>query len=171
MQLSKHSAVRFLVGLWVWGVFVVPCSATGAFQRETLRALPGVWVVVEQVGPELAHAGVTQSALQHDTEEKIRAAGLPLLSQEECWRTPGMPWLYLTVAVSKATDTIYAATIAVSLYQEVQLLRPPALKTFGVTWDAGVHVGTVTTEELASVRQRVGALVDQFVADYQAGNR
>ncbi len=171
MQLSKRIACSVLGGLWLWGRFVVPCHATGEFQRETLRALPGVWVVIEQVGPELAQAGVTQSALQHDTEEKIRAAGLRLLSQEECWGTPGMPWLYITVAVSKATATTYAATMAADLYQEVQLVRPPALKTFGVTWDAGVQVGTVNTDQVASLRQRVGTLVDQFVADYQAGNR
>ncbi len=171
MQLSNRTAVSVLGVLGLWGVGVVPCQATGDFQRETLRALPGVWVVVEQVAPDLAQAGVTQAALQHETEEKVRAAGLPLLSQEECWRTPGMPWLYITVAVSPATETTYAATIAADLYQEVQLVRPPALKTFGVTWDAGVHVGTVKREELASVRQRVGALVEQFVADYQAGNR
>jgi hypothetical protein len=128
-------------------------------------------VVVERVAPELAQAGITQRDIQRDAEEKVRAAGIPLLSQEECWRTPGMPWLYITVALLKATDTTYAATIAANLYQEVQLMRTPHLKTFGVTWDAGVHVGAVNTEQLTSVRQSVGALVDQFVADYQAANR
>ena len=82
-----------------------------------------------------------------------------------------MPWLYITVAVLKVTDTTYAATIAADVYQQVQLLRTPPLKTFGVTWDAGVHLGAVSREQLASLRQRIGALVDQFVADYQAANR
>ena len=171
MRLIKRVAVSLLQGVWLWGTLAAPCYATGDFQRETLRALPGTWVVVEHVGPELTQTGVTQSDLQHDTEEKVRAAGIPLLSQEECWQTPGMPWLYITVALLKVTDTTYAATIAADLYQQVQLLRRPPMKTFGVTWDAGVHLGAVSREQLASLRQKVGTLVDQFVADYQAANR
>jgi len=149
MHLPKHLTVSLLHGVWLWGTLAY---AAGDFQRETLRALPGVWVVVEHVGPELTQTGLTQAELQQDTEEKIRAAGIPLLRQEECWQTPGMPWLYLTVALLKVTDTTYAATIAANLYQEVQVLRSPPLKTFGVTWDAGVHVGAVSTEQLASLR-------------------
>jgi hypothetical protein len=126
--------------------------------------------VVEQLAPELERAGVTQAHIQQETEEKLRQIDLPLLSQEECWQTPGMPWLYLTVAVFKASDTTYAATIAAVLYQEVRLTRPPQPKTFGATWDTGVRLGLLNAESLATVRQSVGSLIDKFTADYQAVN-
>jgi hypothetical protein len=154
------------VGSWV----VPACDATGDGQRETLQRLPGVWVVVEQVAPELAQGGLTAAAIQRETEETLHAAGLRLLSAEECWQTPGMPWLYITVALLKATETTYAATIAAVLHQEVQLTRLPQLKTFGVTWDAGTHVGAVSTEELPSIRRNIRALIDKFVEEYQAVN-
>ena len=149
---------------------VSQCYATGDFQRETLQGLPGVWVVIEHMPPELAKAGVTSSDLQQETEEILRSAGLRILSQEECWQTPGMPWLYITVVVLKATDAIYAATIAAVLNQEVQLTRNPQMKTFGITWDAGTHVGAVSTEQLPSIRRNIRELIDKFVEDYQAVN-
>lgn len=152
------------------GFVVPPCYASGNFQRETLQSLPGVWVVVEHVSSELTSVGVTPSGIQQDTEENLRSVGLRILSQEECWQTPGMPWLYITVALLKATDTIYAVTIAAALNQEVQLTRNPQMRTFGVTWDAGTHIGAVSSEQLPTIRHNIRELVDKFVKDYQAAN-
>jgi hypothetical protein len=81
-----------------------------------------------------------------------------------------MPWLYLTIALLKASDTTYAVTIAATLNQEIMLTRNPQIKTFGVTWDTGVHVGAVGAESLPTVRESVGSLVKKFTADYQAVN-
>jgi hypothetical protein len=81
-----------------------------------------------------------------------------------------MPWLYITVALLKATDTTYAATMAAVLNQEVQLTRSPQLKTFGVTWDAGTYIGAVSTEQLPSIRSKIRELIAKFVEDYQAVN-
>lgn len=168
--MNKRKLAILALGWWLWGVPSSQSLAEGDFQRETLRGLPGVWVVVEQLAPELKRAGVTQAQIQQEAEEKLRRIGLPLLNQEECWQTPGMPWLYLTVAVLKTNDTTYAATIAAVLYQEVRLTRTPQIKTFGVTWDTGVRLGRLSAESLLTVRQSVGDLIDQFTADYQAVN-
>jgi hypothetical protein len=81
-----------------------------------------------------------------------------------------MPWLYITAAVLKATDTTYAATIAAVLHQEVQLTRSPQMKTFGITWDAGTHLGAVSAEQLPSIRRNIRELIDKFVEDYRAVN-
>ena len=154
---------------WLWSA--VPYSfAEGNFQRDTLRGLPGVWVVVEQLPSALERTGLTQGHVHQEAEDKLRKAGVKILTQEECWQTPGMPWLYLTIALFKANETTYAVTIAATLNQEVTLTRNPQIKTFGVTWDAGVQVGAVDTESLPTIRQKVGGLVDKFVADYQAMN-
>jgi hypothetical protein len=131
MHPIKFIAVSLLQGAWLWSLLAVPCQATGDFQRETLRALPGVWVVVEHVGPELTQTGVTQADLQHDTEEKVQAAGIPLLSQEECWQTPGMPWLYLTVAVSVEGHDLRSDDSG--LIPASATAAQPPMKTFGVT--------------------------------------
>jgi hypothetical protein len=81
-----------------------------------------------------------------------------------------MPWLYITVALLKASTTTYAATIGAVLNQEIMLTRNPQIKAFGATWDAGVHLGAISAESLPTVRDSVGSLVEQFTAAYQAVN-
>jgi hypothetical protein len=166
----RISSLGLLAGLWCAALSARSHGLAADTQTETLRGLPGVWVVVEQVAPELEHAGVTQSAIQQDAETKLQHAGIRVLSREECWQTPGMPWLYLTVALLQANESTYAATIGVTLNQEVQLTRPPPLKAFGATWDAGVHIGAIEAARVASMRESVSSLVDRFIAAYRAVN-
>ena len=168
--MTRSTVTLITVVWWLWGATVSRSFAAGDFQRDTLRGLPGVWVVVEKLTPELEQAGLTQGQVHQDAEDQLRHAGIKVLTQEECWQTPGMPWLYLTIALLKASDTTYAVTIAATLNQEIMLTRNPQIKTFGVTWDTGVHVGAVGAESLPTVRESVGSLVKKFTADYQAVN-
>ncbi len=153
-----------------WGIAVWGTTAWADLRHETLRGLAGVWVVVEKLHPDIDQGGVTRSQLQADAEARLRQAGLRVLTQDECWETPGMPWLYITAGILKATDTTYAVTIEASLHQEVILARAPHVKTFGVTWDTGVNIGVVGVGQMGTVREHVGALVDRFIADYRAAN-
>lgn len=159
-----------VTGLCFWGISVAGAFARPNLQQETLRDLAGVWVVVEKLNPEIDQGGLTRDQLQTDAETQLRQAGIRLLTAGECWETPGMPWLYITVAILKASETAYAITIEVSLNQEVALTRAPHVKTFGVTWDTGVNLGVVEVENMATVRERLGALVEKFIADYRAVN-
>jgi hypothetical protein len=161
----------FIVGLCLWGASTSIGFAQTDLQRETLRGLAGVWVVVEKLNPELDQAGLTRTQLQTDAEDRLHKVGIKVLTQDECWTTPGMPWLYITVALLKASETTYAATIGTSLNQEITLTRNPQIKTFGVTWDAGVHIGTVGADSLPTVRESVGGLIDKFITDYLAVNQ
>ncbi|HEV8716098.1 MAG TPA: hypothetical protein VGX03_25140 [Candidatus Binatia bacterium] len=167
--MKKSTVAIIVVGLWLCAA-ASSSFAEADFQRETLRGLPGVWVVVEKLPAELEQSGLTQGQVQTDAEDRLRKAGITILTQEECWQTPGMPWLYITVALLKAGTTTYAATVGAVLNQEITLTRNPQIKAFGSTWDAGVHLGAIGTESLATVRDSVGSLVDKFIADYQAVN-
>jgi len=167
----KQNAIASIVaGLWLCGIAVPSSFAEADFQRDTLRGLPGVWVVLEKLPPELEQTGLTQGQLQTDAEDRLRKAGIVILTQEECWQTPGMPWLYITVALLKASTTTYAATIGAVLNQEIMLTRNPQIKAFGTTWDAGIHLGAIGAESLPTVRDSVGSLVDKFTTAYQAVN-
>jgi hypothetical protein len=169
-EMKKSILAIIVAGLWLYSVAASNCLAEADFQRETLRRLPGVWVVVEQLPAELEQTGLTQDQVQTDAEDRLRKAGITILTQEECWQTLGMPWLYITVALLKASPATYAATVGAVLNQEIVLTRNPQIKAFGSTWDAGVHLGAIGAESLATVRDSVGSLVDKFVADYQAAN-
>jgi hypothetical protein len=166
----KNTVAVIIAGLWLGSITASHSFAEADFQRETLRNLPGVWVVVEKLPSELEQIGVTQGQVQTDAENRLRKAGIAILTQEECWQTPGMPWLYITVALLKASTTTYATTIGAVLNQEIMLTRNPQLKAFGATWDAGVHLGAISAESLPTVRESVGSLVEHFTADYQVVN-
>jgi hypothetical protein len=168
--MKKNTVAVLIAGLWLCGLAISRSFAEADFQRETLRGLLGVWVVVEKLPAELEQAGLTQGQVQADAENRLRKAGIAILTQDECWQTPGMPWLYITVALLKASATTYAATIGAVLNQEVMLTRNPQIKAFGATWDAGVHLGAIGTESLPTVRDSVGSLVEQFIVSYQAVN-
>jgi hypothetical protein len=168
--MKKRIVAVIVAGLWLCGAAASAALAEADFQRETLHGLPGVWVVVEKLPAELEQTGLTQGQVQADAEGRLRRAGVPILTQEECWQTPGMPWLYITVALLKAGTATYAATVGEVLNQEIMLTRNPQVKAFGSTWDAGVHLGAVGAESLATVRDSVGSLVDKFIAAYQAVN-
>lgn len=166
----KNTVAVIIAGLWLGSIAALHSFAEADSQRETLRNLPGVWVVVEHLPADLEQSGVTQGQVQIEAENRLRKAGIAILTQEECWQTPGMPWLYITVALLQASPTTYAATIGAILNQEIMLTRNPQIKAFGATWDAGVHLGAISAESLPTVRESVGSLVEQFTADYQAVN-
>ena len=61
--------------------------------RSTLRGFSGVHVVVQPVAPQIEKEGLTTDQIQKDTEAKIRAAGMKVLSKAEFLKTPGKPYL------------------------------------------------------------------------------
>jgi hypothetical protein len=68
--------------------------------RPTLRGFSGVYVVVEPLSPQIENEGLTTDQLQKDIVEKIRTAGVKVLSKEEFFKTPGKPYLYVNASIS-----------------------------------------------------------------------
>jgi hypothetical protein len=81
----KNTVAGIIAGLWLGSIAASHSFAEAGFQRETLRNLPGVWVVVEKLPSELDQRGVTQGQVQTDAENRLRKAGIAILTQEECW--------------------------------------------------------------------------------------
>src|SRR5713101_5220756 len=97
-----------------WAVIVVLCvgavSASRASfaqttlkekQRETLRRLMGVFIVVEDIHPDAEEDGLISSQVQTDVALTLRQAGIRLLTQKEWLTTPGSPLLYVHVSTFK----------------------------------------------------------------------
>ena len=87
--------------LLVWLVSETSLAQTLEQQRETLRGLTGVAVVVEPLNAEAEQDGLQQGRLQATVEKQLRAAGIPVLSKETWSLTPGGPYLYVNVAALK----------------------------------------------------------------------
>lgn len=70
-----------------------------------LEGLGGVAVIVGEIDPELARAGLPEAGLRAHIEGKLRAGGVRVLTHAERMNTPGRPFLFLRVQhVSIASD-------------------------------------------------------------------
>jgi hypothetical protein len=99
---TPTNVCRALIGLAVlWSLLSLPalgrCADDGDFARATLRGLQGVSVLIEDVKPEMARAGLTTQQLQADVEGRLRHAGIPVLTKGQAFRLQGAPYLYVYV--------------------------------------------------------------------------
>lgn len=84
--------------LLVLFLLISPCAyAQDDFQIESLRGLKGVLVLVEALKPEIEADGLRRDSIQTDVELKLRLAGIKVLTEEECLKEPGCPWLYVYI--------------------------------------------------------------------------
>ena len=142
-------------------------------ERESLKDLPGVTVLVERFEGHAKDAGFDRQTFQTDVELKLRIAEIKVT--EDDW-----PWLYLNVnTLHRERNRSGAYNISLRLIQGVVLrsqLRSDLGKsfedalatpdTFATTWSTElVGFGTV-----AQVRDCVRDLVDMFVNDWLAVN-
>lgn len=138
-------------------------------QRETLRGLAGVAVVVEPLNAEAEQDGLQQGRLQATVEKQLRAAGIPVLSTETWSVTPGGPYLYVNVAALKKQYELYAYSIEVCLNQLVTLARDQNIRQFAETWETR-EVGTVGSDKLPTVQDSIARHVETFIAAYRTVN-
>lgn len=161
-----------LVTAWIVFTFVSPTFALDSEpNRQTLRGLQGVRVLIEDLGPEIEAMGLTKNQLQTDVEAKLRKAGIEVLTQEECFRTPGEPYLYLNINLNtgKTGDDKCSYSIDIGVIQDVLLQRDPRQKTYAVTWSTG-GVGTIEKESVIRLRDSVDDLVSVFMKAFMNAN-
>ena len=149
---------------------VMPVSADDERQRQTLIGLRGVSVVVEDLNPDTERDGLSGSTLQADVEQRLRQAGISVMTEAQAGRSPGAPHLYLKLDALKHTAGFYAYHLQLGLRQRVTLDRSPRVTRFAMTWSAPDLLGTVAWANLPSIRADVKERVDQFIKAYFAAN-
>lgn len=136
--------------------------------KETLRGLKGVFVLIEPLKPEIEKDGLTESQIQTDVELKLRLAGIKVLSKEEQVMSPGSPYLYVIPHIRKMDyNRGYLYTISVEFCQKVYLERDLKISSVATTWSTGC-LGT--DPDLNSIRTVIKDQVDIFINDYLAVN-
>jgi len=141
-------------------------------QRETLRGLQGIAVLVDMVRPEAERLGLTCEALETDTDLQLRQSGIKVISFLEMSTTPGAPVLYINANVKVRPgeiDATVAVSIVVQLKQKVSLDRDPTIHYKAPTWE-NAAVATVGRANIRQVGDAVKDLVARFINDYLAVN-
>ena len=167
---------RIFLAVFFWllmassAVFAVDSDAT----RETLRGLQGVYVIVEEIQPNIqkyaVKAGLTKEQLQKDIELRLKEVGIKVLSRDECINTPGKPVLYVSVNTHEAERYWYAYDIKIELQQVVKMEANPKVNTLAATWSMNM-TGITNIGSLNIIKGDVEVLLGKFQQAYWAVNR
>ena len=133
-------------------------------QKETLKGIKGVKVVVENLSEDATKGGLTKEQIQTDVEVKLRTAGIRIYDQSTAspeatseWLAKGGTCLYVRVSaqLSSLSPTIAVFT-EVELEEEVRLYDDPSKVTVAAIWKAPSHIGLAGTERFQEgARQEV----------------
>lgn len=141
-------------------------QATPLEQLESLRGLPGVALVVEDIGPDVQADGLSEEAVRTAVELILRSSGIRILTQSEMLKTPSTPYLY--VQVGTARDGLqYSVCVLVSLKQLVSLVQRPQHTMLTGTWrfDSTGYVGKNNIRQVISniIEPKVTAFANDFL--------
>ena len=144
----------------------------GPNHKETLRGLTGVTIRVERLSGSANQDGLDARLIQTDAEQKLKKAGIAVLTAAQAAQDPSGPVLYISVnARLPYNSPPYAVMITVAVLQNVVSARDANLKLREVkTWDAG-YLTALDPTLLKQARTMVGDLVDEFVNDWREVNQ
>ena len=170
---SKGDVMRYvlIVALMVLSHLDISAARAGRVEdRESLRRLPGVEVMVETFLSEEEAAGFSRDAIRTGVELVLRSKGVRILSASERLQTPSAPFLYVKVNPLKHSSAeTYCLAIEVELHQAVSLLNRPEQKMFARTWNR-VQVAMIGEQITGRVTEVVEPLIKQFANDFLTVN-
>ena len=168
--MPKALTALFLGGCLLLATAAGALAETGHSARQTLKGLKGVLVVVSGISPQAEKDGLKKASLQAAVEERLRQAGIRVLSRSERFQAPGQPHLWVEFIDSKRSDMgLYTCSIRVFLEQQVRLARDPKVLTQAETWGM-FGVVSVGEEKIQGLPRLVLGYVDKFIEDMIAVN-
>jgi hypothetical protein len=138
--------------------------------RDTLRGLPGVEVVVEELQPELVRGGLSAAAIRDDVERRLRAHGIVVYASHGENASPAKPYLYLHLnTLPLPGHAAYVVGLQVHLRQTLRSGVTGSNIVNAMTWDAH-NVLAVPAGSLGAVRDEILDYVDLFIKDWLAAH-
>ena len=140
-------------------------------QRESLRGLQGVEVVIEDIRPDAQADGLSQETIHAAVELILRSNGIRVLTQSESLKTPVAPYLYVHVGTDKNSAGQYSFNSRVELHQAVSLVHRPQQIMLAPTWFPPGKFRTVGQQNMRLwVINSIEPLVKEFANDFLAVN-
>lgn len=174
---SGRLALQIVVVFAFLAGFVLPAHAFDAeASRETLKGLTGFYVLIEELNPNIVKYAnvqknqITTQTLKIQVENRLRAAGIRVLSWDEMMKTPERPMLYVSVNTHEYEKFWYAYNIRVDVRQLTTLVSRPEKPFIGSTWAINI-TGVMNIGQLQTLYDNLGLLLDRFVQACQAVNK
>ncbi len=134
---------------------------------DALKGLKGAYFSVQAIKGPKGYDGMFGIDLQRTMEGRFRAAGLPVLSEEQMEHTSGKPQLNVYFSNTKPkTGCTYS--VFVSFTQTMLLTRNHTVKLKVGTWGAsgGVSGEHPNSNEMGAILR----VIDKFLNDYKRAN-
>jgi hypothetical protein len=153
--------------LLVFAALAAPCAMRGAgdsqVDRETLRGLKAVNVIIDQIHPELERQGLTRESLQTRLEERLQEAGISVDRN-------ALEFLALRILPAQEKKGSFCISVRLGVYQPVMLVRDNKIRTATETWEVATLWALQPKALEFSTRSAVDQLADRFVEVYRAIN-
>jgi hypothetical protein len=117
-------------------------------RRGTLKGISAILVIVETLPDGAKGLGLTEETIRTDVELKLRLAGMRAVTENEVFKLPGNPALYIRVTV---TDSGEAAFIDLQLYQNVVLERNGQSALAVTTWSTGTLLSGPSSQGVRNI--------------------
>ncbi|MGO9139582.1 MAG: hypothetical protein ACLP9S_04815 [Syntrophales bacterium] len=173
--MSNISVSRIFLAIILWLLMSgsVAFAVDSAATRETLKGLQGVYVIVEEMQPNVQRyarkPGLTKEQLQKDIELRLKERGIKALSRDEWVKTPGKPVLYVAVNTHETEKYQYAYDIKMELQQLVKMEANPNINALAATWSMNM-TGMADIGSLNIIKGDVEVLLERFQQAYWAVN-
>jgi len=140
-------------------------------QRESLRGLQGVEVVVEESKSDAQVDGLSQESIRAAVELILRSKGIRVLTQSERSEMPSKPCLYVSVGTDKQASGQCSFSPRVELYQAVSVVHRPQHIMLAPTWFAPGKLRTVAQQNTRLwIINSIEPLIREFANDFLAVN-
>jgi hypothetical protein len=136
-------------------------------QRESLRNLRRLSLVIEHLTPQAEESGFNRDQLRQFVKRRLHRAGIEILPKEKIYSN--FPYLYVNVNVMKTNVGLSTFATQVALKQRMVLPREPFVEMYAATWEVA-GLGTVGTNNLTALTESTCKLIDEFSDDYRAMN-
>ena len=146
-----------------------PRVVGGVLDRESLRNLDDMHVVVEELRADAQEDGLTTEAVEEEVRRRLREAEVRYVGAERWVVEEGSPYLYVNVNTIKSKEQgMYVFGIDVQLNQSVRMVRNPKVAVPATTWTSGCRVGAVEIKGLPSLIEVIGESVQRFIEALQS---
>jgi len=140
-------------------------------QKEILKGLDQVCVLVEDTGHSFEKQGVTRRKIKADVEAKLGDAGIRVSAASDCFQPPFLPHLRIVLMGLPAEPSLFAALLSVELREPVTLTRKSAERgvAFASVWEKNMLL-VLSPDKVPTLRAKAGELLDNFLDDYRKAN-
>lgn len=167
MRLKNFVTALMVICLWL------PSTSQAYDQKEALRGLKGVKVIVEYLNPVMEKLGLEKAQVNTEVEKRLKQLGVKVYKRA---KPPAMSTLYVVInGVPVKSKGMLVYSISLMLVEWAYLKRGVGAvgdlqEVHAINWYKG-RLGYIPSGSIKILMKPVQELVEKFISDYLAVNQ